>query len=213
MLQIEPSLLCERRLESTGQGDSFMPQELLLSALAAPLISAIVAFFIARAQIRVKLREIENFYLELAARMESHRQEQLQDVLRARIIAYPKLWQQIVSHTINWPYQRRSRDVRWAIEFVESVDSWNAEHGVFLSEASYVKFHEFRRSLAGIARSLDEDERLSVEEYKVLFKVFTGDRSTGEPGLATQLKLDLGSYGEPMIRRPEFALPSQDRRE
>jgi hypothetical protein len=172
----------------------------VIAALASAVISGLVAFLIARAQIRVKMRELDN-------RIESLRQDQLRDVLRARIDTYPTLWDHLVAHTVNWPYRKSKRDRKWAIEFIGAIDAWNAANGVFLSEASYQKFNELRACLSRIARGLPRDEVLPFEEYEKVYRIFIGDRRARRPGLATQLKNDLGSYSRAVIQRPELGFP------
>lgn len=185
-----------------------MTGDLFLSALAAPFVSGLVAFLIARAQIRIKMRELEHFYLDLASRTESQRQGQLQEVLRARITSYPILWSHIVEHTINWPHHRRERDAKWAIEFLEAIDEWYAANGVFLSEPSYRRFHEFRSCLSRLARRLHEGEVATFDEYREVYEVFSGSEGSQESGLATQLKNDLGSYRNVAIQHSGSGLSS-----
>ena len=169
--------------------------DLIPPALAAALISGLTAFLIARIQIKIKLREIDNFHAELAARFEDSRQAQILEILKIRASAYPELWAILVEYTINWPYRRAARNEGWALEFLEKIDLWNAKDGLFLSEPSYDKFKSFRKRLYEIARNLSrEGSVVASSDYGDLYRLFIGDRKRQVTGLATTLKNDLGSY-------------------
>ncbi len=175
--------------------------ELIPPALATALVSGLVAFFIAHMQVRVKLREIENFHTELSTRLENYRQMQLLEILKLRAKVYPELWRIVLEHTVNWPYRREIRDENWALEFLEEIDKWNATNGLFFSEYSYSKFKKFRKLLFEITRSLSaEDATVAGADYEDLYRLFIGDRSSQTTGLATALKNDLGSYLDAAIQ-------------
>ena len=87
----------------------------LVSATIA-LLGVAVTLYATRAQLRSRAAELEirakeidlrsaelgQLSTRLEAELEALRQAQLQEVLRARIVAYPKLWHVLLTYGRNW---------------------------------------------------------------------------------------------------------------
>ncbi|HJP60688.1 MAG TPA: hypothetical protein VJ865_11835 [Gemmatimonadaceae bacterium] len=206
--------------------DDFLAQPQVFPAIVAllgVLISVLVSVWIARRQfasrsveldqkaheLQLRGQELAQAAKQLEARMEEYRQSQLQEILKARITAYPKLWNILVTYGRNWTISRKTRDLAWAQNFLAALNSCNAEIGVFFSEPVYAKFNEFRSRLITIELKLNSGESVPDDEYSQLFAVIVGNPPDGAPGLATRLKNDLGSYSPVAIQHDSAAAADQ----
>lgn len=169
------------------------------AVIAAALTAAValVGILVELRRLRSRIRELE----------EQNRQTQLLEVLKKRIECYPALWDVVISHTVNWPYTGAPRDWRWAESFLQGLDRWNAGHGVFFSAAANVRFKQLRGALVAISAGLDEGGVVTESSFRNLYYIVAGDPETGERGLTTYLRNDLGSYRVAAIQssktRPE----------
>jgi hypothetical protein len=153
----------------------------IVAAVIAAAVSAlgfIVTLLTTRWQLRSKMSELE--------------QTQLKDVLTKRMDAYPKLWCIVQTYVSNWNLTKKPRDAAWASNFLSQLNACHAEYGVFFSQPVYERFFTLRGALIAITAKLSANQVVSNEELDSLETIYSGHK--GMPGLATQLKADLGSY-------------------
>ena len=171
----------------------------LITAFAS-IVGAIVVLWNGRRQLFVKLKEIElqqqqleRLSEDISNKMASLQQEQLRDVLKKRLETYPKVWGTIQSYWQHWCYDKKKLDVDWANDFLKELYECSEQCGVLFSEPVYRRFHEFRSELRLIRSELKHGRDLENFHRQILDKIWFGDPIDG-PGLATELKNDLGSY-------------------
>src|SRR5581483_5403595 len=153
----------------------------LLAGLIAAVVSVIgLAFSLltTRWQLRSKLSELE--------------QAQLEDVLKERMTAYPKLWSILQTNITNWNIEKKERNAQWANDFLAALNACHADYGVFFSQSVYTRFFELRAVLIKIVdECAQKPGSVSPQDLDSLEWIWSGKE---KPGLATQLKADLGSY-------------------
>ena len=119
------------------------------------------------------------------------RQAQFKDILARRIELYPKLWRIHIHYETNWALEGRVKTREWARQYVDALNEFNLEGGLFFSESLYGKFFELRAKLyEAIATTKPRrtvNEKLALEIRSIVY-------GNGGPGLSTFLKDDLGSY-------------------
>jgi hypothetical protein len=154
--------------------------------LTAEIITALVSIagsaLIARLQIKAKFRELE--------------QAQLKDVLRARLEAYPELWRVLQSQISNWRLEGKRADGAWARRLFEDLNTCHARYGVLFSQPVYASFCEVRAAAGKLVAAYDPHHPVPAAAVEELDMIWSG---RGQPGLATQLKDDLGSYRSTLI--------------
>jgi hypothetical protein len=149
-----------------------------LIAAAISLIGLAASLLTTRWQLRSKLSELE--------------QTQLEDVLKERMKAYPKLWSTLQTNITNWNIEKKERDSKWATDFLAALNACSAEYGVFFSQNVYASFYELRTALIKIVDEFAQDPgSVSEQDLDSLVWIWLGK---DKPGLSTRLKADLGSY-------------------
>jgi len=145
----------------------------------------------------VRSTQIFNLYRaldeDINKKMMVMQQEQLRDVLMKRLETYPKVWSSIQKYWQHWCYDNKKLDIDWANNFLKELYECNELCGVFFSEPVYRRFHEFRSEVRLIRQELQSGKKLENYHRQLLDKIWFGD-SIDSPGLATELKNDLGSY-------------------
>jgi hypothetical protein len=149
-----------------------------------------VTFLVARWQVRSKLDELT--------------QTQFRDVQVKRIEVYPRLWQIVQTATSDRRRADRPVDAEWARNFFAALNSWHAEHGVFLSESAYRRFGDLRALLLAVVARCELGGAPTSEDLEMADLIYSGDATVPETdprryGLATWLKNDLGSYKVPAV--------------
>ena len=153
-----------------------------LIAAAVSIVGSILTLLSARWQVESKLTELQ--------------QSQLKDVLEARLIAYPKLWCILQARVSNWRYEGKRADGEWAKKLYEDLNSCHARYGVLFSQPVYDSFCEVREEASSLAKKYSPQQEVPAEALKRLDEIWSG---RGKPGLATQLKDDLGSYRATLV--------------
>lgn len=159
--------------------------EKLWSALIAASVSgaaSLLTLLNARWQVKSKLTELE--------------QAQLKEVLAARMKAYPKLWRILQEQISNLRLAGRRADGAWAKKLYDDLNSCHAAYGVLFSQPVYKSFCEVRAAVGKLADTHHNEQEVSAAAVKELDQIWSG---RDKPGLATQLKDDLGSYRSPLI--------------
>jgi hypothetical protein len=165
------------------------------ATILAAALSAAISFVIAgvtymsakngaRAAVQAKLHELT--------------QVQITEVLHQRMECYPSLWE-LCQKSISMPYLTGSLPgTGWEADLSGALESWHAEHGVFLSEGCYRGLWHLRK-LARIFSSEPATENVSFSRLQALDAIwshgFTDHDGIDNPGLSVLLKNDLGSYG------------------
>lgn len=155
------------------------------------VIASLIGAMVAAAGLIVQVRQLNLRVRELE---EQNRQDQLVEILKKRLDCYPLLWKAIIEHTVNWSYKGGSRDVYWANNFLQALDEWNLDFGIFLSRAANLKFLEMRSFLVRAVWDLGDQGEISEADFRDLYYIFVGDPVRNIRGLGTQLKNDLGGY-------------------
>lgn len=166
------------------------------ATILAAVISAAISFTIAG----VSYTSAKNGARSaVQARLHELAQVQIAEVLHQRMECYPSLWE-LCQKGISMPYLTSSLPgVGWEAGLSNALESWHAEHGVFLSEDCYRGLWHLRK-LARIFSSEPGSEDASLSRLKDLDAIwshgFTDNDGTNNPGLSVLLKNDLGSYGK-----------------
>ena len=158
-----------------------------LIAAAVSVIGSALTLQRTRWQLKSKLSELE--------------QAQLKEVLQARMKAYPELWRILQAQVSNWRMEGKLADGAWAKKLYESLNSCHATYGVLFSQPVYESFCEVREAASMLAKEYSPEQEVPAEAVRELDVVWSG---RGKPGLATQLKDDLGSYRSILVsaRKP-----------
>jgi hypothetical protein len=111
----------------------------------------------------------------------------------------PLLWE-LCQKGISIPYLTGSLlGTGWEADLSNTLESWHAKHGVFLSEDCYRGLWHLRK-LARIFSTEPAAEDASLSRLRALDAIwsheFTDNDGTDSPGLSVLLKNDLGSYGK-----------------
>lgn len=180
----------------------------------ASIAWAIVVLWNGRRQLAAKMKEIdlqkdqlEKLGEDISRQMSVLKQEQLRDVLKKRLDTYPRLWRAIQRYWQHWCYDNRPLDNEWANSFLKELYECSEQCGAFFSEPVYRRFHEFRSHLRIILRELEQKREVGRYQIEMLDKIWFGDQIDG-PGLATELKNDLGSYQLSVIQSPHWTIQS-----
>jgi hypothetical protein len=145
-----------------------------------------------REEIRLKNLEIENTQQKLKSELEALRQNQLQTIMEKRLEAYPKLWAIHINYETNWTFDKKKKNKTWAKEYVQALNDFNVNYGLFITEDLYKKFFELRSELYKAIESVEEDhQEISGELTTQIRRIVYGHNG---PGLSTIEKDDLGSY-------------------
>ncbi len=159
-----------------------------LIAAAVSVVGSALTLLGARWQLKSKLSELE--------------QTQLKEVLEARLKAYPELWRILQAQISNWRMEGKLADGYWAQKLYEDLNSCHAAYGVLFSEDVYKSFCEVREAASRLAKTYGPQQEVPAEDVLELDRIWSGK---GKPGLATQLKDDLGSYRAAITRKPSGA--------
>ena len=111
---------------------------------------------------------------------------------------YPSLWE-LCQKGISIPCLTGSLpDTGWEEDLSNALESWHAEHGVFLSETCYRGLWDLRKRAREFS-SEPATENISLSHLETLDAIwthgFTDHDGIDRPGLSVLLKNDLGSYG------------------
>jgi len=178
-------------------------------AAAVASLGFIVTLLTVRPQNRARAEELRLRVLEIEQRVEILQQEQLSQVLKARLEAYPQLWKVVIASRLNRRLERKPFDLGWATAFIRDLNRVNEECGVLFSQSVYERFHEMRIKMLEIERLLLNGDLVDERHYDELDEILVG--SLGRPGLATFMKDDLGSYSDTQLsKRGSNRRPSAD---
>jgi hypothetical protein len=153
-----------------------------LIAAAVSIVGSALTLLRAQWQLKSKIRELE--------------QAQLKEVLEARLKAYPKVWLIFQEQISNWRIEGKHIDGAWAKRLYEAINSCHATYGVLFSQPVYDSFCAVRESVGKLATAYNPEQEVPVEALTELDLIWSG---RGKPGLATQLKDDLGSYRSTLV--------------
>lgn len=167
------------------------------SAAIAAIVSIFVAFLTTRASSTSKQRELL--------------QVQFKEIVEKRLEFYPKLWKILVHYETNWTIDGKPKTREWAQEYLDSINGFNLEGGIFFSESIYEKFALLRHTLRQIVEETLPGQLVSSEDITLLRFIFYGDRAMHTPGISTYLKDDLGSYQVAVLQRRNEHLTSRKR--
>lgn len=155
-------------------------------AAAVSILAAVLTLLGARWQVNSKLSELE--------------QAQLKDVLQARLKAYPELWTILQAQISNWRIENKRADGTWARKLLADLNRCHAEYGVLFSQPVYSSFCEVREAVGRLVDAYSSEAEVPPEAVEELDLVWSG---RSKPGLATQLKDDLGSYRSTLVSARE----------
>lgn len=151
-------------------------------------------------ELRLKGIELESIQKNLEREFEELRQTQMLRIMEKRIEAYPKLWSIHIRYETNWAYEKKKKNKTWAQKYVEELNNFNIEYGLFFSEDLYKKFFQLRGKLyVAIEKTENEMANIDQEYIKEIREIVYG--ANGEPGLSTIEKDDLGSYMNVAVAR------------
>ncbi|HEY6971828.1 MAG TPA: hypothetical protein VJA94_21635 [Candidatus Angelobacter sp.] len=157
-------------------------------AAVVSLIGSLLTFWAAHWQVRSKIEELT--------------QAQFKDVQAKRIEVYPLLWTVLQTFTSDWRLAGRAADEMWISKFVENLNAWHAQYGVFLSDNAYRKFFQLRDRALKAAQNCNAGHDLT-EDLLALDLIYSGNADETDEfnrnGLATWLKNDLGSFKIPAL--------------
>ncbi len=157
----------------------------LAAAIVAALVSilgSVLTLLAAHWQVRSKLSELE--------------QGHLKEVLDGRMKAYPELWRILQARVSNWRMEGKRATGDWAATLYADLNACHANYGVFFSEPVYEAFREVRETTRKLATTYGPHEDVPAEAVRELDEIWSGRE---KPGLATELKDDLGSYRPTII--------------
>ena len=161
------------------------------STLLSALISGMIAIISVVVSVSISRQQLKSEF-------ESLRQSQFTEILKKRIEVYPKVWDIVLTYTINWNIEQKEHNRKWVSEFLSAINECHAEIGVYFSQAVYRKFHELQTELIDLERKFIKEGKITQQDIDRVSVVFIG---TGQTlGLATHLKNDLGSYGYAVIQ-------------
>lgn len=169
-----------------------------MSSAAATILATVISAAISFAIAGISYMSAKHGAREtVQAKLNELTQAQIAEVLRQRMERYPSLWE-LCQKGISLPCLTGSLPgAGWEADLSNALESWHAEHGVFLSEDCYRGLWQLRK-LARISSSTPLADT-SLSRLRALDGVwshgFTDDDGTYRPGLSVLLKNDLGSYG------------------
>lgn len=164
--------------------------EKILAALIAGLVSltiGVISFFTTRWKVENELR-----------------QTQFRDILQKRIEIYPRLWSICIRYETNWVIEGKRKDRDWAQHFVDELNDFNIEGGLFFTQALYTSFGKVR---AGLMQAVEETKPGETVDPQLAGRIRDAIYGTVDaegkviPGLSTHLKDDLGSYHATSLQR------------
>lgn len=169
-----------------------------MSSAAATILAAVISAAISFTIAGVSYISAKNGARgAVQARIHELTQIQITEILHQRMECYPSLWE-LCQKGISMPYlMGYLPDAGWEADLSKALESWHAEHGVFLSEDCYRGLWHLRK-LARIfsSESTAEDSSLAPRTLDAIWSHgFTDNDGTSRPGLSVLLKNDLGSYG------------------
>jgi len=123
-------------------------------------------------------------------------QTHLKEVLEGRMKAYPRLWRILQAQVSNWRMEGKHANGEWAVKLYADLNACHANYGVFFSQPVYEAFCEVREAVRKLAVSYGPEQEVPADAVMELDVIWSG---RGKPGMATQLKDDLGSYRPSII--------------
>ncbi|MGY0020897.1 hypothetical protein [Streptomyces sp. cg35] len=120
-------------------------------------------------------------------------QAQFQEIIKKRVEYYPKLWKIHIHYETNWTLSARPKTREWAEQYVQALNEFNLDGGVFFSQPVYMKFFELRRYLYQAIEATPPGAEVPSELTRRIQEAVYGGPGY-EPGLSTYAKDDLGSY-------------------
>jgi len=162
-------------------------------AASVSLLGVLVSFAGARWQLTAALRKVEVDMLAL-------RQNLLRDVMGKRMEAYQKLWSLLQANVSDRITMGKAPDLGWLEDFFSKVTACHADYGVFFSERVYVKLLAIRQTLFELRDAAAHGVSITPDDMRQMDLLWSGEKATRTPGLATLIKEDLGSYEETAFR-------------
>ncbi|MFI6879859.1 hypothetical protein ACIBL6_41100 [Streptomyces sp. NPDC050400] len=120
-------------------------------------------------------------------------QTQFQEIIKKRIEHYPELWKIHIRYETNWTLAKQPKTREWAEQYVQSLNEFNLEGGVFFSQPLYLKFVELRYHLYLAIETTEPGEQVTPQLAAQIRQSVYGGPGYG-PGMSTHAKADLGSY-------------------
>jgi hypothetical protein len=154
----------------------------------AVIISIVASLFIARASATATVK----------TKLDELRQTQIADIIRQRIERYPPLWslcqESITLSIISLPHTQVKDG--WASTLSKELETWHTEHGIFLSQSSYLALWHLRKKAREFAKTADSGAD-AADPLRELEKIWQENFTEDERlyiGLSASMKNDLGSY-------------------
>ena len=161
----------------------------LNSPAAAALIAAVVSILGTLLTVRATVHTNHN----------AARQAQFQEIIKKRIEYYPKLWKIHIHYETNWTLADQRKTREWAQEYVQALNDFNLEGGVFFSQDVYAKFFELRQHLYQAIEATTPGAEIPSELTSQIREIVYGTSQSG-PGMSTHIKDGLGSYQHTIIQ-------------
>ena len=172
----------------------------IVSALIAggvSLITSIIGFVIlwitSHQRMILKIREIKNIEKTIIGELERLRQTQFIEILKKRIEIYPKLWSILIRYETNYVINEKLKNRLWACKYLEELNEFNIEGGLFFSEELYIMFDSLRATLIAAINETRDGELIREELVNKIRKEVYGI-SRKHLGLSYHLKNSFGSY-------------------
>lgn len=161
----------------------------VVSTLVAALIAGLVSLAVTTVTTRATARSTSMQVL----------QAQFAEIIKKRVEMYPNLWRIHIYYETNWTFDGKPKTREWAQEYVEALNDFNLDGGLYFSEDLYSRFVELRGALYEAIDRTGSGEVVPPLDAQTIRGIVYG--GSGRAGLATHLKDDLGSYNFTSLQR------------
>jgi hypothetical protein len=161
----------------------------VMSPLATAVIAGVVSLVVTVMTTRSTTRSAKTQAL----------QTQFTEIIKKRVEIYPKLWRIHIHYETNWTLEGKLKTGEWAQEYVEALNEFNLEGGLYFSQDLYERFVELRRALYEARDKTLPGEVVPRSDTQKIREIVYGGK--GRAGLSTHLKDDLGSYRFTFLQR------------
>ena len=154
--------------------------EKLVAALIAGVVSltvGVISFFATRSRVRSEMT-----------------QTQFRDILKERIGIYPRLWSINIRYETNWTNEGKPKDRDWAQQYLEELNAFNVEGGLFFSQSLYLRFVELRTALMQATTDTEDGHVVNKKLTTKIRNIVYGER---RPGLSTKIRNIVYGEGRP----------------
>lgn len=161
---------------------------------ASPLVAAAVAAAVSILGTLLTIRATTS-----TSRNEA-RQTQFKEIVQKRIEFYPQLWRITIHFETNWTITKSPKTREWAQDYVNALNNFNLDGGIFFSQAVYTKFADLRATLTDAIDQTPPGAPIPPHLATTIRTIVYGTSPT-DAGLSTHLKDDLGSYQAALLQR------------